>query len=76
MTQDERWLAQWREVMDFMEENHRRPSKFVDEERALRNWWKHQQKLLNAGALKPDRVALFDQLLSLGEKVKRVNQWG
>ena len=75
MTQDERWLAQWREVMDFMEENHRRPSKFVDEERGLRNWWKHQQKLLNAGALKPDRVALFDQLLSLGEKMKRVNQY-
>ena len=75
MTQDERWLAQWREVMDFMEENHRRPSKFVDEERGLRNWWKHQQKLLNAGALKPDRVALFERLLELGEKVKRVNQY-
>ena len=29
--------------MDFMEENNRRPSKFVDEERGMRNWWKHQQ---------------------------------
>ena len=49
MTQDERRLAQWKEVMDFMETNKRRPSKFVDEERGMRNWWKHQQKLVNAG---------------------------
>ena len=50
MTQEERWLAQWQEIMGFMEEYHRRPSKFVDEERGMRNWWKHQQKLMNAGA--------------------------
>lgn len=54
MTQDERWKANWQEVMDFMEANKRRPSKFVDSERGMRNWWKQQQKLVNAGALKPD----------------------
>ena len=75
MTQDERWLAQWRQVMDFMEENHRRPSKFVDEERGMRNWWKHQQKLLNAGVLKSDRVALFEKMVEVGEKYKHVNQY-
>ena len=37
MTQDERWLANWKEVMDFMEVNKRRPSKFVDEEHGMRN---------------------------------------
>lgn len=52
--------------MDFMDENHRRPSKFVDEERGMRNWWKHQQKLLNAGALKSDRVALFEKMVEMG----------
>lgn len=75
MTQDERWLTQWQEVMDFMAENHRRPSKFVDEERCMRNWWKHQQKLLNAGELKPERVELFKQLLEMGEQYKRKNQY-
>lgn len=30
MTQDERWLAQWNEVMAFMAENHRRLSKFIE----------------------------------------------
>ena len=67
MKQDERWLAQWTEVMIFMEANKRRPSKFVDEERGKRNWWKHQQKLVNAGELKEDRVELFYELL---EEVK------
>ena len=75
MTQDERWLAQWKEVMNFMEVNKRRPSKFVDEERGMRNWWKHQQKLVNAGELKPERVVLFNELLVLGEKYKHKNQY-
>lgn len=33
MTQDEKWMANWKVVMDFMEANKRRPSKFVDLER-------------------------------------------
>jgi len=45
--------------MNFMDKEHRRPSKFVDEERGLRNWWKHQQKLVNAGELKADRMSFF-----------------
>jgi hypothetical protein len=32
----------------------------------MRNWWKHQQKLMNAGELKEDRVALFKELLKWG----------
>ena len=75
MTQDERWKAKYNEIMAFMAENHRRPSKFVDEERGMRNWWRHQQKLLNAGELKPNRLEKFNELLKLGEKYKHVNQY-
>ena len=75
MTQDERWITQYNEVMAFMAENHRRPSKFMPEERGMRNWWKHQQKLLNAGELKPERVELFTKMLEEGEKYRRVNQY-
>ena len=75
MTQDERWLQQWQTIMDFMEANKRRPSKFVDEERGMRNWCKHQQKLLNAGELKTNRLEKFNELLKLGEKYKHVNQY-
>lgn len=75
MTQDERWNKRYQDVMDFMEANKRRPSKFVDEERGMRNWWKYQQKLLNAGELKTNRLEKFNELLKLGEKYKRVNQY-
>lgn len=73
MTQDERWLANWKSVMDFMEANHRRPSNFIDEERGLRNWWKNQQKLLNAGEMKGERVKKFRELLAFGKVYKHVN---
>ena len=75
MTQSERWLANWQEIMDFMEAHKRRPSKYVPEEKLMHHWWKHQQKLLNADELKPERVELFRKLLEVGEKYKRVNQW-
>ena len=75
MTQDERWLVQWKAVMDFMEAYKRRPSKFVDEERGLRNWWKHQQKLVNAGELRAERMVKFNELLKLGDLYKHVNQY-
>lgn len=33
MTQDERWLARYNEVMDFIAKNHRNPSKHDEDER-------------------------------------------
>ena len=75
MTQEERWLTNWQEVMDFITTNKRRPSKYIDEERAMRNWCKHQQKLMNAGELKEERVGRFKELLEMREKYRRVNQY-
>ena len=75
MTQEELWTKHWQEVMDFMEANHRRPSKHHQEECLMHNWWKHQKKLMNAGELKAERVELFKQLLALGEKYRHVNQY-
>ena len=75
ITQSELWLAKWQEAVDFMETNHRKPSKFVSEERNMRSWWKHNKKLMNAGDLKPERLEMFRQLLEIGEKYRRVNQY-
>ena len=41
MTQDERWLIKYNEIMAFMAENHRRPSKYYMEERNSWNWMRH-----------------------------------
>lgn len=68
-------MANWKAVMDFMTANKRWPSKFVDEEREMRNWWKHQQKLVNAGELKAERVEKLKELLELGEKYRHKNQY-
>ena len=70
-----RQMARSHRLPDFLETNHRKPSKFIPEERNLRSWWKHNKKLMNAGELKPERVQLFKQLLALGEKYKHVNQY-
>ena len=75
MTQDERWNNRYQEVMAFIETNHRNPSKYRLEEHDMLNWLKANRKALNAGKLKPERVELFKNLLELGEKYRRVNQW-
>lgn len=67
MTQDEKWNKRYQEVIDFIEKNHRNPSKHFVENRNLLSWVKQQRKLLNAGALKPDRVEAFKKLLEIWE---------
>ena len=77
MTQDERWLERYTEVKAFIESNHRKPSRHKPEERfKYCNWLKHNKKLLNAGEMKGDRAALFEMLLEMGERYRRVNQYG
>lgn len=76
MTQEEKWLAKYNEVVVFIETNHRNPSKHDAEERGkYLNWIKHNKKLYNAGVLNPDRVEKFKELLELSEKYKHVNQY-
>lgn len=75
MTQDERWLAKYNEVMEFIEINHRNPSKNVDEERNMVNYLKHTRKQMNQGVLKPERIGVFKKLMEMMEQYKRKNQW-
>ena len=41
--------------MDFMEKNHRNPSRHRLEEHDMLNWVKQQRKLKNKGELKAER---------------------
>ena len=68
MTQDERWLSRYNEVMAFIETNHRNPSKHRVEEHDMLNWLKANRKALNAGKMKPERLEMFRRLLSLMEE--------
>ncbi len=75
MTQDERWQLRYNNVMEFMEHNHRNPSKHRIEEHDMLNWVKANRKVMNAGNLKPNRVEMFNELLALIEQYRRVNQY-
>ena len=68
-------LVQFKEVMDFMEKNHRNPSKHYPEEKLKHNWIHHNRKMMNKGEMKPQRLELFQRLLEMGEKYRRVNQY-
>lgn len=75
MTQDERWIARYNEVMGFLEESHRNPSKHRIEEHDMLNWCKANRKALNAGKMKAERVEKFRKLLEMTEQYKRKNQY-
>ena len=75
MTQEERWLVRYQEVMDFMEKNHRNPSRHRLEEHDMLNWVKQQRKLKNKGELKAERVEKFKILLEMTEQYRRKNQY-
>ncbi len=72
MTQDERWLKKYNEVVAFIEREHRNPSKHRLEEHDMLNWLKANRKALNAEKMKLER---FRELLELGEQYRRKNQY-
>ena len=75
MTQEERWLKRYEEVVEFIEANHQNPSKHRIEEHDMLNWLKANRKALNAGKMKPERVEKFRKLLEMTEQYRRKNQY-
>ena len=76
MTQEEAWNSKYREVVAFIEREHRNPSRYNAEERGLYcNWLKHNRKLYKAGELKSERVEKFRELLALMDRWRRKNQY-
>ena len=73
--QETRWLNRYNEVKEFMECEHRNPSKYVAEDRDMLNWLKANRKALNVGKMKADRVEKFRKLLEMTEQYRRKNQW-
>ena len=75
MTQDERWQQQYEQMMAFMNENHRRPSKHRLEEHDMLNWFKATKKRITKGELSEERQKKFNILLEVAEKYRRQNQY-
>ena len=75
MTQDERWQKRYNEVKEFIEREHRNPSKYRLEEHDMLNWLKANRKKMNAEDLKEPRLSKFKELLAVCEKYRRKNQY-
>ena len=75
MDQETRWLTRYNEVKEFIEREHRNPSKHRIEEHDMLNWLKANRKQMNAGTLKQNRIEQFNKLLALVELNKHVNQY-
>ena len=76
MTQDEKWMAKYKEIVRFIEANKRNPSKYDAVERGeYYTWLKHNRKRMNAGELKHERVEMLKKLLELTEQYRRKNQY-
>ena len=75
MTQDEKWIVRYLDVMGFLDENHRNPSKHRIEEHDMLNWLKANRKVINAGKMKAERVEKFRKLLEMTERYRRKNQY-
>ena len=75
MTQDERWIARYNEVIAFIETNHRNPSRHRIEEHDMLNWLKANRKRMNAEEMKEPRLSRFKELLALIDQHKRKNQY-
>ena len=74
MDQETRWLTRYNEVKEFIEREHRNPSKHRIEEHDMLNWLKANRKALNAGKMKPERVEKFRKLLEMTEQYKRIGE--
>ena len=75
MTQEERWMTRYNEVVSFVETNHRNPSKYVPEEKLMVHFLKRGRKHMNGGELKEPRLGMFKELIMLCEKNKHKNQY-
>lgn len=75
MTQDEKWITRYNELVTFIEANKRNPSRHRIEEHDMLNWLKANRKALNAGKMKPERVEKFRKLLEMTEQYRRKNQY-
>ena len=75
MTQEEKWQIQYDQMMTFMKENHRRPSKHRLEDHDMLNWFKATKKRIAKGELPADRLEKFKELLEVAKEYRRKNQY-
>lgn len=75
MKQEESWQKHYDEIMLFIEQNHRCPSRHRLEDHRMLNWIKYNKKQIVKGLLPADRLERFNKLLETARKYHRLNQY-
>ena len=70
-----RWDDMYNQIMKYMEEKKRRPSKYYLEDRAMFNWIKYNKKRYARGLMAEKHIELFEKLLATAKLYQHVNQY-
>ena len=76
MKQNESWQMHYDEIMLYMEQYHRCPSKHRLEDHRMLNWIKYNKKLIAKDEFPAERLQRFNLLLETAKKYRRLNQYG
>lgn len=68
-------MVKYNEVVEFIQNNHRNPSRHRIKDHNMINWFQAHRKLMNADVLKEPRLSKLIELLDLCDEYKRDNQW-
>lgn len=74
-TREEKWQEHYRAVWEFVESNHRGPSRHHIEEHRLLNWMKSNRKARNNGTMPAHRIEPFKKLTDFINSFNRINQY-
>ena len=75
MKQEDSWQRHYDEIMQFMEQNHRYPSRHRLENHRMLNWIKYNKKQIAKGLFPTDRLERFNKLLDTAKQYHRQNQY-
>lgn len=70
-----RWNAKYLEVWNFIERNHRSPSRHHVDEHLMLNWMKYNRRIFRQNKMTPEMAGKFVLLLELAKKNRKVNQY-
>lgn len=68
-------MLHYNEVMDFLKQHKRRPSKYTPENRRLLHWLKYNKRAVVQQKFTPEQQRLFGELLEQCRQVQRLNQY-
>ena len=75
MKQNELWENNFHNVLNFIQEQKKLPSKHRIEEHQMLNWLKYQKKRMSQGKLTRERLEKFMQLMEICSHYLRKNQY-